>query len=276
MERCADLAIILKTYPYDERDRIATCLTENYGRVTGLAKGAISSRRYGGSLDFLACSRVELVQKPHAEMARIDSATSHRAFERVHGDFARLTAASFAAEFCLRLLEPRSPAREMFVILSNLLFHMDEGMAPELATNAFLCKSFRALGYAPSLLRCAQCSKPAHVVMEDESAARDAGSLEATLFYWSSEAGGMICRDCDAGRAKPALGTETLLHFHRLTVSPFKELAADAGLAAPASIELNRRLYRLLAEFLHDQLPGLPSAGFKSWALLNETLDLHA
>jgi DNA repair protein RecO (recombination protein O) len=259
VERFDDLAIVLKTMPYQERDRIAVCLTENHGRVTGLAKGAVHSRRYGGSLDFLACSRVKAVQKPHAEMARIEEAVVHHEFANLHRDFERLTAASFAAEFCTRLLEPRTPSREMFIVLSNALFQLDAGMAPLPAVNAFLCKSYQALGYRPSLLRCVRCGSGAHEILEKHDNA----------FFWDKGAGGMVCAGCFGGRdaAAERLDSETLLRFQRLTTAPFKELAPEGALEADGP------LYRVLADFLHHHIPGLPAAGMKSWRLLNDAIN---
>lgn len=262
MEHFTELSIVLKTFPYQERDRISVCLTENRGRVTGLAKGGIHSRRFGGALDFLACSRVHFVQKPHAEMARIDEAGAHHEFANLHKDFERLTAASFAAEFCLRLLEPHSPAREMFLILSNLLFQIDAGMPLKLAVSAFLCKAFKTMGYPPSLLRCVQCARGAHEITERH------GHGAPDLFYWVSESGGMICRECSGGRFKATLDGETLLYFHKLTMSPFKELTWDDD-------DPHAQLYRVLSDFLHHHIPGLPATGLKSWRLLNDALLLE-
>ena len=263
MERFTDLAIVLKNYPFQERDRIAVCLTENRGRITGLAKGGVYSRRFGGSLDFLSCSRMQIVQKPHADMARIDEAVVHHEFGNLHKDFERLTAASFAAEFCLKLLAPHAPSREMFIILSNTLFQLDDTVMPiPLVINAFLCKSFKAMGYPPSLLRCVQCAKGAHQIIE---AYGGEGGGNHSLFYWASEAGGMICWDCSKGRFKLSLDAETLLYFQKLTVTPFKELgntAQDAQLQAP--------LYRLLSDFLFHHIPGLPPGGLNTWKMLND------
>lgn len=269
MERFAELAIILKTYPFQDRDKIAVCLTENKGRITGLAKGGVHSRRFGGSLDFLTCSRMHFVQKPNAEMARIDEASTHHEFLNLHKDFDRLTAASFAAEFCLKLLESHSPSREMFLILSNVLFQLDAGMPVKLAVNAFLCKAFKALGYPPSLLRCVQCSRGAHEIIVSASQRPASAGLrpDEHFLYWHSEAGGMICHECSRGRFKVNLEGETLLFFHKLTMTPFKELMKDQ-----TSDARHAQLYRLLSDFLFHHIPGLPKDGLKSWKLLNDAI----
>lgn len=266
MERFNDLAIILKTYPYQDRDKIAVCLTENHGRITALAKGGIHSRRFGGSLDFLACSRMHFVQKPHSEMARIEESVIHHEFPNLAFDFERLSAASFMAEFCLKLIESHSPAREMFVLLSNGLYQINAGMPLYLAINAFLCKAFKIMGYPPSLLRCVECSLGAHEIIE-QYAGQQRGEGNHELFYWFSEAGGMVCWECSRGRFKLALAAETLLFFQRLTVTPFKELASDVLTNDP-----HGPLYRLLSDFLHQHIPGLPAGGLKSWRHLNDAL----
>ncbi|MBI2604783.1 MAG: DNA repair protein RecO [Deltaproteobacteria bacterium] len=256
MERVSDLAIVLKTFPYQERDRIVVFLTENHGKYTGMAKGAVHSRRYGGSLDLLACSKIHFVRKPHAEMVRIEEATSHHEFASLYRDFDRLTAASFAAEFCLRLLEAHMPSREMFVCVSNFLFQLDAGMPVSRAVNAFLCKAFKALGYPPSLLRCVRCGKPAHEV------------VTSGRVVWDSQAGGMTCGACHGeGRAGLELESELLLYFHKLTMTAFKDLNAELP-PADGLAWADAKLYRVLSDFLHHHIPGLPAGGLKSMRLL--------
>lgn len=270
MERVSDLAIILKTFPYQERDRIVVFLAEKHGKHTGMAKGAVHSRRYGGSLDFLACSKIHFAKKPHAEMVRIEEAVSHHEFGALHRDFDRLTAASFAAEFCLRLLEAHTPSREMFVCVSNFLFQLDAGMPVARAVNAFLCKAFKALGYPPSLLRCARCGKPAH----------EAVTIGAS--YWESQAGGMVCAACFGeprdgsadGRAGLELESELLLYFHKLTMTAFKDLNSELP-PADGLAWADAKLYRVLSDFLYHHIPGLPAGGLKSMRLLKTEVALE-
>src|SRR5689334_18160524 len=51
-QEVATPALVLRTRPYGESDRIVTLLTEQHGKVTGIAKGAKNSRRrFAGTLE---------------------------------------------------------------------------------------------------------------------------------------------------------------------------------------------------------------------------------
>ena len=147
MQHFTDLGIVLKSFRYQERDQVIVILTENNGKITALAKGGVSSKRFGGALDFLACSDFNWVFKPTSEMCRIESAVVRYELKTLHGDFEILTAASFMAEFCLKLIELNTPVRELFIILSNGLYYLNKGLSPNITVVTFLSKMFRALGY---------------------------------------------------------------------------------------------------------------------------------
>lgn len=149
MERLTDLALILKTIPYGERDLVVVFFSEHHGKLTAMAKGGIHSRRFGGALQSLVASRISWVKKESSEMGRIEEAVIHKEFPLIARDFERLTVASFMTELCSRVLESAAPSRDLFVILSHSLFHLDEGLPLHLILNAFLVKALQALGYSP-------------------------------------------------------------------------------------------------------------------------------
>lgn len=221
MEHKTELAIVLKTFPYQERDKVCVLLTEHSGKITALAKGAIHSRRFGGALDTLTCSKVRFVQKPNAEMARIEEAVVHHEFRALRLDYDLLAVASFGGEFCLRLIEPHAPARDLFVVLSNFLFYLDAKMNPVLCIDAFLAKALYVMGYAPDF--------------SGNSGARKHPTAEALVLF----------SDCIS--------------------KTFKELQE---MPAPAA-EVSQNLFSVLIDFVHHQVPGLPSGGFKSLGMLD-------
>jgi DNA repair protein RecO (recombination protein O) len=66
-------ALVLRTYRYDEADRIVVFLTEDRGKKRGVAKNASNSRRrFGAALEPLTCGRVAYVEREHRELVRVD------------------------------------------------------------------------------------------------------------------------------------------------------------------------------------------------------------
>ena len=152
MQTLESLSIVLRSQPLHERDRLVTFLTQDFGKITGVAKGAIHSKRFGGSLDFLTCSKIEFVKKENAEMVRIDKAVTYKEFRGLQLDYEKLVFASFATELILKLVEQDVELKELFQILSYFLYHLDEGKYSNLALlNIFLLKFLKYMGYAPSL-----------------------------------------------------------------------------------------------------------------------------
>ena len=143
MERFTDLSIVLHAFRYAERDLVVHMLTENHGKVTAMAKNAVHSRRFGGSLQNLAASTVTWVQKPHSEMARIDEAVIRNEFKNLPLDYERMSMAALLVEFCAKVLENGVPQRDIFLSLSNALFHLDAGAPILSVANAFFAKALR-------------------------------------------------------------------------------------------------------------------------------------
>jgi DNA repair protein RecO (recombination protein O) len=60
-------AIVLRTRPFGESDKIVSFLTERFGKVTGIAKGALRSRkRFVNSLEPLAIINLRFQDRPHS------------------------------------------------------------------------------------------------------------------------------------------------------------------------------------------------------------------
>ena len=66
-------ALVLRTYRYDEADRIVVFLTEDRGKKRGVAKNASASRRrFGAALEPLTCGRVAYVDRENRDLVRVD------------------------------------------------------------------------------------------------------------------------------------------------------------------------------------------------------------
>src|ERR1700712_4692951 len=92
-------AIVLRTWPFLEADLLVSLFTREHGRLKGVARHAMRSRRrFGGALEPMTHVRATWAERPKQELVRLD------AFEIVTSpmsgkvDLARLAALELVAE----------------------------------------------------------------------------------------------------------------------------------------------------------------------------------
>src|SRR5262244_3362815 len=72
-------ALILRTYPLGESDRIVVFLTRDRGKKRGVAKNARQSRRrFGGALEPLTCGRVTYREKERRDLVFVEDVAPTR------------------------------------------------------------------------------------------------------------------------------------------------------------------------------------------------------
>jgi DNA repair protein RecO len=254
-----DLAIILRSQPFNERDRLVTMLTENHGRLTGVAKGAIHSRRFGGTLDLFACSQVRW-KDTQGEIVRIEEANVRRDFLQLREKLENTCAAGHFVDLTLRLTEDRHVAREVFLLLAHYLKLLEESTASFEIVRSFEIKLLERLGWAPVLEECVGCQKP---FFGEELAPED------SFVSLNVEAGGFLCHNCSPVQSRhfPLASVlwmiqarETLIQFTptlRFPLEPMMEAAVA------------------LQHFLRWHCPGLGNYHFRAHTML-ETFLLEA
>ena len=77
-------AIVLRLWPFQEADLIVSLFTREQGRIKGVARHAMRSRRrFGGALEPMTVVRAAYAERPKQELMRLD------AFEMLWSPFAR-------------------------------------------------------------------------------------------------------------------------------------------------------------------------------------------
>jgi DNA repair protein RecO (recombination protein O) len=163
---CSD-ALVLRTYPYGEADRIVVFLTQDRGKKRGVAKSASRSRRrFGGALEPLTCGRATYMEREQRELVRLDrieaTATPMRtALGRELGDAARMLGhASYFAE----LLDEWSPNDSPNERLYRLGVAVSAALVQPTGSVEALARYFefwllRLEGVYPAIDRCARCEQ---------------------------------------------------------------------------------------------------------------------
>ena len=248
-----DLAIILRTQTLNERDRLVTFFTENHGRISGVAKGAVHSKRYGGSLDLFTSSQIRWVDKGTSDLVRIEEATQRKDFSRLKAQLENITAAGYFSDLFLRLTHERQPAREIFLLMAHYLLLLDTNLVSPEVVRSFELKLLDRLGYAPDLESCANC-------------AQTLLGARATAVSVSLSRGGFICKDCTP-KGAPTISGETLLWLHQARHINIRDTHA-----LHFSLTTLEEGAEVLQDFLRYHCPGLQQYKFKSHALLERFL----
>ncbi len=115
-------AVVLRTWPVHEADLIVSFFTRDYGRMRGVAKAALKSRkRFGGALEPMTLARAWFAEKPRQELVRLDQLEILRSPLSAPVDQTRMAVLSFYAEVIDEALPERDPQDAVFRLLVNVL-----------------------------------------------------------------------------------------------------------------------------------------------------------
>jgi DNA repair protein RecO (recombination protein O) len=174
----------LRSIDYRDSDRIVTLLTEDYGKLSALARGARKSqRRFGGALQPYVLMNADF-RPGRGELAHLERVSVDRSFHEILRNLNAIGAAGAAMAVIRERVPDHEPEPAVFETAVRFLAALNEG-AP--AEEALLCLQIRVLallGFAPTLDRCVHCGKtPA----QGRSASFDGAR------------GGIMCRACGGG-----------------------------------------------------------------------------
>ena len=184
------LAVVLRTRPHGESDKIVTFLTRDQGKVTGIAKGAKRSRRrFVNVLEPFTHVRLRFRPSRTDELAFILGCEMVRAFRRPSRDLHRFALASYVAELADVMVAGREAGAELYDLLLRGLGTLEtRDEVPGLFRPAFELRLLAEVGYAPGL---AECQSLRH------RAGRPAATEPCSVFRQGRVA-------CSALRAPPA------------------------------------------------------------------------
>jgi DNA repair protein RecO (recombination protein O) len=167
-------AVVLRTWPVHEADLIVSFFTRDYGRVKGIAKSALRSRkRFGGALEPMTVARAWFAEKPRQELVRLDQLEIVRSPLSAPIDHARIAVLSFYAEVLDEILPEHDPQETVFRLLLAVLDHTTAAQPPDptpqtpdpaskgpwMALTYFQLWMTRLMGLLPDIGRCTACGE---------------------------------------------------------------------------------------------------------------------
>jgi DNA repair protein RecO (recombination protein O) len=153
-------SIVLRTWPVQESDLIVSLFTRDYGKLRGVAKAALKSRRrFGGALEPTTVARAWFAERPRQELVRLDQLEIIRSPLSAPVDPTRMAVLSFVAEVLDEALPEHDPQDAVFRLALAVLEHTTIDQ-PWMPLTYFSLWMTRLMGLLPDISRCTACSEP--------------------------------------------------------------------------------------------------------------------
>jgi len=229
-------AIILKTFPLGEADRVVSFLGRTSGRLRGVAAGARRLKnRFGSTLEVLSHVQIWYVERETRDLVRIQQAELLDSLYKAQSDYGLSTGLAVISEIAELVLPEHEVAEAMFRLILLAAREIERTGSWQLPLTCFAFWTVRLGGWLPRFDRCASCG-----------AAFDTGSA----FYGAHQAG-LFCGKCRRSGMKPLHQEARHLaerftgeRLDRIAFEKAMEITGELRSAAFAWIELNaeRRL----------------------------------
>jgi DNA repair protein RecO (recombination protein O) len=229
-------AIVLRTWPFHEADLLVSLFTREQGKVKGVARHAMKSRkRFGGALEPATHVRAHYTERPRQDLVRLDQFEILWSPLTAPIDTLRLAALQLVTEVLEEAMPDQAPEDNIYRLALTVLTSIQ-------AANIYLPITYfclwmnRLMGWMPELGHCAACGLDLH----------------HQTVYWSPTADGVTCPDDRRPNSHP-LTSASIAETHRIFRTPLADLltepwaptrSADLRLFAIATLErhLERRL----------------------------------
>lgn len=234
-------AIILRSYPLGEADRLVSFLSRTTGRLRGVARGARRPRsRFGSTLEPLSHIRIWFFERETRELVRINQCELIESFLEAQRDYAAGVALALVSEVTEAVLPEREPAAAVFrlVLLTARAIRRYGTIALPLAY--FNLWTVRLGGWLPQLDRCARCGR----------------ELAGEAAFGSPMQAGLACANCRRPGMRRIAGAALGL-VRRMLVEKLEHLAEEDWPSASLD-ELNGYLLDLIEHQIERKLTTRP------------------
>ena len=200
-------AIVLRTWPFGESDKIVSFLTESHGKLTGIAKGAKRSRkRFVNSLEPFSLVNLRFQDRVHNSLVFVVAADLVFGFKDLLASLEKISFASYLVEITDGLIGEREENRLVFQHLKDGLAQIDEQPTSLTFLVSFELKLLKLTGYQPLLDSCRRCGRERRYGCE-------------TRWHFSPKDGGILCESCSRLRKEifslSAVTLEMLTHLQQ-------------------------------------------------------------
>ncbi|HEX7286200.1 MAG TPA: DNA repair protein RecO [Candidatus Angelobacter sp.] len=229
-------ALVLRTYPFHEADLLVTLFTRAEGKLRGVAKHAMRSRRrFGGALEPLTYVMAHWQEKEKQELARLDSFDILSSPLTLEVSYPRAVALSYVAEVMDQLLPEREPNDDIFRLALSVVRQLTPGSI-WMPLTYFDLWIVRLIGLLPDLHACVACGT----------------ALNGSKAWFHPLADGLLCV-----RDKRLASTEISADSRTLAANMFRtpiESFAGAPWPRPRAADLRKFLAQRIERHIERKL----------------------
>ena len=227
-------AIVLRIVEFSESSCIVTMLTNDFGKITVLAKGARRRKSpFEGALDLLSFSRIVFIHKKSDSLDLLTEAKLERRFKSAASDLNRLYAGYYVVELLNAMTDDSDPHPDLFELASNVLIEIDQGNDVMKQLFKLELGALSLLGHKPMLDKCVGCGRDK--------------TLLTNRVNFGLHAGGIFCSVCRKGKTNVvSLTSETWKSL--MLISQLK--SEDAELPDRCVAEMRQFLNQYIANHL--------------------------
>jgi DNA repair protein RecO (recombination protein O) len=203
-------AIVLRTWPVQESDLIVSFFTRDYGKMKGIAKAALKSRkRFGGALEPTTLARAWFAERPRQELVRLDQLEILRSPLSAPIDPTRMAVLSLIAELLDEALPEHDPQDSVFRLAASVL-EQTTVEQPWMPLTYFSLWMTRLMGLLPDIAYCTVCGE----------------ALQAAEISFNTHADGLFCALHRNGSGS-TLSADSWQIAQRMLKSPASAFAAE-------------------------------------------------
>jgi DNA repair protein RecO (recombination protein O) len=240
-------AIVLRSFPLGEGDRLVSFLDRQFGKLRGVARGArMPKSRFGSTLELLSYIRIWYFEREGRELVRINQCELIESFLDLQNDYQAGIYLALLSEITEAVLGEREVADPQFrLLLLAARAIRTSGPSPAILAY-FALWTVRLGGWLGSLDRCAQCGKP----FEREQGYVSPGSSE------------LFCDKCRAAENRASFSSgrklepisQVALSVGRIAMSGTLERLLKSNPSLPGSDEISSYALNILEQHMERKL----------------------
>jgi len=154
-------AIVIRTADFSESSKVVTLFTEDFGKITAVAKGCKRPKNaFESALDLLTVSRIVFHHKKSESLDLLTEAKVERRFRIGEKSSQHLYAGYYVAELLSDLTDRSDPHPELFALAEDSLNAFNNQSDVPKTVLRFEMMLLRHLGNLPELASCVETGEP--------------------------------------------------------------------------------------------------------------------